>query len=71
MYEHPWLETFRQQALPYHLNHPACRLPGETNKFWVVDEGGCFAATKTPAVEVPTMAGTQRPDGTAKARRRA
>lgn len=54
VYQHPWLETFTQQALPYHLNYSACRFLGNDAELWVIDEGKCFAATKVLAAEVTT-----------------
>jgi hypothetical protein len=49
MFEHPWLDTFRQQALPYHLAFPICRFPGSNDQIWLIDERGCFPAARAGA----------------------
>jgi hypothetical protein len=45
-FEHPWLDTFRQQALPYNLAFPVCRFPGNNDRLWLIDDHGCFEAVR-------------------------
>jgi hypothetical protein len=51
VYEHRWLETFTEQALPYHQNYWVCHFPGNDRELWVLDDSGCFAATRVLAAE--------------------
>jgi hypothetical protein len=46
LYQHPWLEMFRQQGLPRCLAVLVCRFPDSDSSLWVVDRGGCFAVSR-------------------------
>ncbi|RXH40942.1 hypothetical protein XH94_10845 [Bradyrhizobium zhanjiangense] len=46
MYQHPWIETFTQQALPGRPAYSVCSIPTNKDELWLIMNGGCFAATK-------------------------
>lgn len=54
-FHHPWLETFSQQGFPWHLQYTVCRFPGNDNELWVIDDGGCFAATRVLPTTVEVL----------------